>query len=687
MSLTKHTGDYLAWESAADPDLQLHKKHRAWWKHQVDAFPGDQAIPHFCRFQWGDYLALSYAWVSDILSGRIIIDGRYVAVTNSLHSALLAIREDPRVTLMQAGVWVDALCINQDDLVERSKEIKTMRSIFGDSMGVFVHLGPASDDTHLALELIRLISYNLKEGFEYSPFLLELAMDTNNGKRLAERKSYTALMELLCRPYWTRLWIIQELAVGDDDIAIHCGNDWVFLHQVRQVLRLLVLNAVSFGMIITAAVLDEYLSRWQTVIGLLWWIGYLRQLTIRSENRHFLSYKDLRCPILTLAQYATATDPKDKVYGIVGILPTSITERIDTNPLLSVRDVYINFAKTIMEVTVSLDPIFSHNVDQDAVSTLGLPSWVTDWTLTPDRTGLFVAAEWDFVCDSTDYEAAEGTYRSGTSRAASIINFQDVRADGCRTPNIRYMSNDELLLCEGICIGEIDGLAAHVLDTSGTSGTSNLSIQPQSGRCPYPSCQAVVDALLRTWLFDPSGEGSKTSGLFHLPWIGGEDEELDEDNNWEATDQDLETIGTLRTLGWESNVPAGSFFSFEQFRRSVASFRVGGRPIKDYFPQELLPCPSDVNLNHDFEVISANSMGRRLVTMDTGHVGFTPVNVRHKDKVYVLIGCSIPVILRPDETGDHYTVVSECYMDGFMTGEAFVPVDADEVQLQTFTIC
>lgn len=684
-SLTNHTSDYLAWESEADPDLQLHKKLRAWWSHQIALFPGDRAISHLCRFQWGDYLALSYAWGSDLLSSQVIVDGRYVPITDSLHSALLAVREDPRVSKMQVSVWVDALCINQDDLVERSKEIKTMRNIFGDSMGVFVHLGPASDDSHLALKLIRLISYNIKRGFGYGSFLLNLGIDVTNGERQAEKRSYIALMKLLCRPYWTRLWIIQELAVGDDEIAIHCGNDSVYLHQVRQVLRLLILNAASFGMIITIDTYEQYLVTFQTVTGLLWWVGYLRQLTLRSESRHFLTYKEMRSPILTLAQYATATDPRDKIFGIVGILPTSITSRIDTNPLLSVRDVYVSFAKTIMDVTVSLDLIFARNLEQDALSTLGLPSWVTDWTLTPDRTGIFVGTEWNFVCDVAGYEACDEAY--GIAKRATTTNFKDVRADGCRSPQIRFMRNDELLLCEGFCIGEIDGIAAGVSASTDTPGTSKPIIQPQNAGSPYDDAQAVVEALLRTWLFDPSGEGTKNSALFQFPWFGGEDETFNEKGNWEANMQDLEAIGTLRGKGWESSVPGGAFFLFEQFRRALGPFRVGGRPIKEYFPQELLPCPPGLNLSHDFEVIAANSMYRSLVTMDTGHVGFAPTNVQRNDKVFVLIGCSIPVILRPDETGDYYKVVAECYMDGFMTGEAFEALDTGEYQLQTITLC
>lgn len=684
-SLTNHTSDYLAWESEADPDLQLHKKLRAWWSHQIDLFPGEQAISQLCRFQWGDYLALSYAWGSDLLSSQVIVDGRYVPITDSLHSALLAVREDPRVIMMQVSVWVDALCINQDDLVERSKEIKTMRNIFGDSMGVFVHLGPASEDTHLALKLIRLISYNIKQGFGYGSFLLNLGIDVTNGEREDEKRSYIALMKLLCRPYWTRLWIIQELAVGDDEIAIHCGNDYVFLHQVRQVLRLLILNAASFGMIITSDVYERYLVPFQTVTGLLWWVGYLRQLTLRSESRHFLTYKELRSPILTLAQYATATDPRDKIFGIVGILPTSITSRIDTNPLLSVRDVYVNFAKAVMDVTVSLDLIFARNLEQDALSTLGLPSWVTDWTLAPDRTGIFVATEWNFVCDVTGYEACDEAY--GIVKRATTTNFKGVRADGCRSPQIRFMRNDELLLCEGFCIGEIDGIATGVSASIGTAGTSKPLIQPQNACSPYGDTPAVVEALLRTWMFDPSGEGSKNSALFQFPWFGGEEESFNEEGNWEANMRDLEAIGTLRGKGWEPSVPGGSFFLFEQFRRALGHFRVGDRPIKDYFPQELVPCPPGVNLSHDFEVVAANSMCRSLVTMNTGHVGFAPTNVQRKDKVFVLIGCSIPVILRRDETGDYYKVVAECYMDGFMTGEAFEALDTGKYQLQTITLC
>ncbi|KAF2191188.1 hypothetical protein K469DRAFT_366276 [Zopfia rhizophila CBS 207.26] len=59
--------------------------------------------------------------------------------------------------------------------------------------------------------------------------------------------------------------------------------------------------------------------------------------------------------------------------------------------------------------------------------------------------------------------------------------------------------------------------------------------------------------------------------------------------------------------------------------------------------------------------------------------------VRETDIVCILLGCSYPVILRP--RGDYFEIVSECYIDQYMSGEALELLGEDAVELETFSIC
>ena len=70
-------------------------------------------------------------------------------------------------------------------------------------------------------------------------------------------------------------------------------------------------------------------------------------------------------------------------------------------------------------------------------------------------------------------------------------------------------------------------------------------------------------------------------------------------------------------------------------------------------------------------------MARRLVITNDGYIGMTPYRAKKGDLICVLLGCSIPVVLRKRENerlegfiGDSYEFIGECYLHGFMNGEA-----------------
>jgi hypothetical protein len=72
------------------------------------------------------YDALSYAWGNTTPSAECICDGRTILLRDNLDSALRHLRR-PRD---ERYVWVDFLCINQKDLVEKSVQIPRMKSIY-----------------------------------------------------------------------------------------------------------------------------------------------------------------------------------------------------------------------------------------------------------------------------------------------------------------------------------------------------------------------------------------------------------------------------------------------------------------------------------------------------------------------------------------------------------------------------
>jgi hypothetical protein len=77
--------------------------------------------------------------------------------------------------------------------------------------------------------------------------------------------------------------------------------------------------------------------------------------------------------------------------------------------------------------------------------------------------------------------------------------------------------------------------------------------------------------------------------------------------------------------------------------------------------------------------------GRRLLTTEKGFVGVGPMHMRRGDAVAVLLGASMPVILR--KAGERFTYVGECYIHGIMRGEVMAEVQSGQCQVEDIVLC
>jgi hypothetical protein len=152
-------------------------------------------------FECPEYIALSYSWGNHGSTRPILLDGVTTDVTASLEAALteLAAR---RVK----AVWVDALCIDQKNNYEKVYQLRHMGTIFSQAVKVFAWLGPAAEDSDNAMEALSKMR-EVDDVDCHSP----------------------AIMQLLKRQYWERVWIIQELAKASS-VEIWCGTQMLPWH-------------------------------------------------------------------------------------------------------------------------------------------------------------------------------------------------------------------------------------------------------------------------------------------------------------------------------------------------------------------------------------------------------------------------------------------------------------------------
>lgn len=142
------------------------------------------------------YEALSYVWGNPNDTQSILVNGHDFQVTQSLYTALLHIRDDQLVRRL----WVDAICINQNDDDEKASQIPLMRDIYGYAYRVLVWLGDVADNNDEAFETIRLAG----EQALYGNTPLQQSTPVSESNK-------TACLELLRRDWFRRIWIRNHL--------------------------------------------------------------------------------------------------------------------------------------------------------------------------------------------------------------------------------------------------------------------------------------------------------------------------------------------------------------------------------------------------------------------------------------------------------------------------------------------
>ena len=141
------------------------------------------------------YDAISYTWADE--SGD---DTKCCCLSIGPHGLLLPITRNcdavlRRVRKYTNRVWIDAVCINQDDIQERGKQVDLMPKVYLGASRTLAYVGEASDDSDTVLR-------NLAAGVWTSPYLLSL---------------------FFARQYFSRVWVVQEVALSTR-IIMMCGD-------------------------------------------------------------------------------------------------------------------------------------------------------------------------------------------------------------------------------------------------------------------------------------------------------------------------------------------------------------------------------------------------------------------------------------------------------------------------------
>jgi hypothetical protein len=310
------------------------------------------------------YEALSYTWGSNEKSHVIYIDGELMPVTENLFGALQRLRYHDRPRTM----WVDAVCINQEDVPERNSQVQHMDLIYKLSQKVLIWLGDANASTEKAFAVIKLFDKSVWRRRGLSVPRTESDDEHFFASFLPARESnvnMNAVFRLLSRPWFSRAWVIQEVSLGPD-AQIVCGDfscEWETLSSMLDYLHKNNLH-MNLGGAPRQAQLMDLLRR------------KFHGRSVPENPIHSLLY------LLSMTRHFLCQDSRDHIYSLLGLLPNKQLPSILVDYSIPCRTLYVQLAKCAVESDFGW--FLLCHASHEKESSLDLPSWIPDWSLGPD---------------------------------------------------------------------------------------------------------------------------------------------------------------------------------------------------------------------------------------------------------------------------------------------------------------
>ncbi len=274
--------------------------------------------------------AVSYTWGTDLDEQEIIVDGHRLRIRKNLHDFLLQLRREKQ----RRAIWIDALSISQTDLDEKAQQVQMIGRIFGAARRVFVWTGLHADGSE---KLFRDIKARTS--------VLGMARGLMTSKKASKSKdqesNVLAWINFINRPYFGRVWIIQELALAQG-LTVYSGDDsldWQPLIESSAGLRGVrnQLGQISAG---EARVVHQRgdTRHGQLGAGMLDIIIALRRSAQKDDEVGDVEQKSAR-EISMLSrefQHAECSDRRDRIYALLSLeyLPQERSPYRDLEPLV-----------------------------------------------------------------------------------------------------------------------------------------------------------------------------------------------------------------------------------------------------------------------------------------------------------------------------------------------------------------
>ena len=305
--------------------------------------------------------ALSYVWgpqepLYDLLCNDV--KTRVLRIGPNLHNALLHLRCLPSMNIHLRLIWIDRICINQDDAEERASQVLLMGSIYRGCRQTLVWLGREDPNTKKAFECARYIHEN-NLGRRETPWetLAQFRSPAVSFTSLSDSLRYLA--KLTYRPWFERAWTFQEVILPST-VSLVCGNTSMPMEYLETCRDPAVSQASAF------------FSQEASLI-----FATRKVEDIFPEDSGRLPADDLE-RLLTFRRGVKMSDPRDFIFSLLGLFSPSVSLSLSPNYSISVKDLFTAVANHIMRVSGELRILCSVESPKHLEGE-AFPSWVPDW--------------------------------------------------------------------------------------------------------------------------------------------------------------------------------------------------------------------------------------------------------------------------------------------------------------------
>ena len=338
--------------------VELDSEQASITARSIDRFKSLPAATKVLEPSGPRYNALSYHWGSPEKVGHVVLNGHRFPVTENLEAALRQLRQIDANVAPQTRWWIDAICINQDDILERNSQVMLMRRIFKKAETVSIWLGEEADDSSLALDTVVKVAHPPKR----APGEVEVQVPALSATE--KLRCWKALWALYHRPWFERAWVRQEIALSKSQ-TVYCGAYSCHFADLKNVTLYLdhIYTQKKYRPLppSASALKQPPYARLNSIIDVV--------DKTRMGSR-YVEFSDL----LMQTRDCLATDLRDKVFSILGMADAE-KYRLQPDYRSTVVDVFISATRSAIEASKRVDILSSCQGSESG----DLPSWVPDY--------------------------------------------------------------------------------------------------------------------------------------------------------------------------------------------------------------------------------------------------------------------------------------------------------------------